>query len=131
MYTLLPADESSNLGARLQKAMERHSSLWISLFVAYGRSFAFAVWSLLFYCSHYLISILQAGLKVIQDCLAFLQPQLLRLLLSYITSYQRSREEGVKGPSPYEGFAITILMFSAAMTQTVILHQVRCYDCCL
>ena len=67
----------------------------------------------------------QAGLKVIQDLLAFLQPQLLRLLLSYITDYQRSREEGTKGPSPFEGFAIALLMFFASMAQTAILHQVR------
>ncbi|KAF8527278.1 P-loop containing nucleoside triphosphate hydrolase protein [Gautieria morchelliformis] len=106
MYTLLPADESATLGARLQSAMERHSSLWVSLFVAYGGPFAFA-----------------AFLKVIQDVLAFLQPQLLRILLSYITAYQQSREEGVKGPSPYQGFAIALLMFMAALCQTAILHQ--------
>lgn len=130
MYTLLPADESANLGARLQKTMEKHSSLWVSLFAAYGGPFAFAVRSFLFSCFRSLICLLQAGLKVLQDCLAFLQPQLLRLLLSYITSYQLSREEGVKGPSPYKGFAITLLMFGAAMTQTILLHQVRRCDCC-
>lgn len=43
MYMLLPADESANLGARLQTAMKRHSSLWVSLFAAYGGSFVFAV----------------------------------------------------------------------------------------
>ena len=68
---------------------------------------------------------------MVQDLLAFLQPQLLRLLLSYITDYQQSREVGRKGPSPYEGFAIALLMFLAAMIQTVILHQVRRLFRCL
>ncbi|KAF8586432.1 metal resistance protein YCF1 [Ramaria rubella] len=106
MYALLPSDESANLGASLQRAMENHKSLWVSLFVAYGGPFAFALF-----------------LKIIQDCLAFSQPQLLRLLLSYITAYQQSREDGVKGPSPYEGFAIALLMFFASMTQTTVMHQ--------
>ncbi|KAI0080155.1 metal resistance protein YCF1 [Panus rudis PR-1116 ss-1] len=110
---LLPRDESAKLGEDLQAAMKNHKSLWVSLFVAYGGPYALA-----------------AVLKLIQDCLAFLQPQLLRWLLSYISDYQSSRYDGGKGPSPLEGFAIAILMFVASVTQTVILHQYfqRCYE---
>ena len=69
-----------------------------------------------------------AGLKIIQDSLAFLQPQLLRWLLNYIFTYQGARINGdlmESGPSKLEGFAIAILMFVASVVQTIILHQVR------
>ena len=88
-------------------------NLTIALFAAYGGPYAFA-----------------AGLKLIQDCLAFLQPQLLRWLLSYISAYQSARPDGIEqngAPSPFEGFAIAITMFVAAITQTIILHQVSPY----
>ena len=66
-------------------------------------------------------------LKMVQDCLAFLQPQLLRLLLSFITDYQDARE-GLLGerPTPLIGFSYAFLMFVASMVQTIILHQVYC-----
>ncbi|GJJ11410.1 hypothetical protein Clacol_005643 [Clathrus columnatus] len=106
MFALIPSDEAHVLGDKLHTAMKKHSALWVALFAAYGRPFAFA-----------------AFLKLIQDSLSFLQPQLLRLLLTYITDYQRARDEGVKGPSPFGGFALAALMFIAALTQSVILHQ--------
>ncbi|KIJ55549.1 hypothetical protein M422DRAFT_199806 [Sphaerobolus stellatus SS14] len=108
MYALLPQDEAERLGDRLGQAMKRHTSLWIALFVAYGGPFVFAL------C-----------MKFVQDSLNFLQPQLLRLLLSYISRYQEARQNDPKGPrpSPYEGFAIAFLMFCTAMTQTTLLHQ--------
>lgn len=80
----------------------------MGLAVAYGKPFAFAL------C-----------LKIVQDCLAFLQPQFLRLLLSFITDYQEARE-GLLGerPTPLIGFAYSFLMFFASTVQTAILHQV-------
>lgn len=66
-------------------------------------------------------------LKLVQDCLSFLQPQLLRLLLSFITDYQDAREELLsERPTPLIGFSYAFLMFFASMVQTVILHQVYC-----
>ena len=63
---------------------------------------------------------------MVQDCLSFLQPQLLRRLLSFITDYQEAHE-GLLGnrPTPLIGFAYAVLMFFASIIQTVILHQVR------
>ena len=85
------------------------SPLWRALFVAYGGPFAIA-----------------AGLKVVQDLLAFLQPQLLRWLLSYISQYQdtRAQSDDSERPSELQGFAIAIVMFMASVTQTVCLNQV-------
>lgn len=69
---------------------------------AYGKPYAFA-----------------AFLKVIQDLLAFAQPQLLRLLLAYITEYQQT-----KSLTAFQGIALSVIMFVTALAQTAILHQV-------
>ena len=78
-------------------------SLWMAMFVSYGGPFVFA-----------------ACLKMLQDCLAFLQPQLLRLFLSFISAYQSTRLHGLSdelAPSPLEGLSIATFMFLAAVVQ--------------
>ncbi|KAF8074805.1 multidrug resistance-associated ABC transporter [Lyophyllum atratum] len=105
---LRPGDESESLGKDLEKALAKHP-LWKALFIAYGGPYAAA-----------------AGLKFIQDCLAFLQPQLLRWLLAYISSYQAARfgnAEDDEVPSKLKGFGIATLMFLASVVQTIALHQ--------
>ncbi|KAJ3484887.1 hypothetical protein NLI96_g5332 [Meripilus lineatus] len=111
--SLVPSDESGKLGEDLQRALAKYKSLYLGLFAAYGGPYAIA-----------------GGLKILQDCLAFLQPQLLRWLLSFISEYQTSRLHGSDGPSAVEGFFIAVLMFAAAITQTVVLHQYfqRCFE---
>ncbi|TFY72025.1 hypothetical protein EVG20_g1007 [Dentipellis fragilis] len=103
---LLTSDESANLGHDLKRALEKHRSLWIALFTAYGGPYVTA-----------------AMLKLIQDCLSFLQPQLLRLFLSYISTHKNGSGEA-------EGFAIILTMFLAAVAQSIIVHQYfqRCFD---
>ena len=52
--------------------------------------------------------------------LAFLQPQLLRLFLSFISAYQSTRLHGLSdelAPSPLEGLSIATFMFLAAVVQ--------------
>ncbi|KAJ7634168.1 P-loop containing nucleoside triphosphate hydrolase protein [Mycena polygramma] len=101
--SLVPSDESENLGNRLQQYLVKNG-VWKSLFLAYGGPFTMAIF-----------------LKLIQDCLAFVQPQLLRLLLAYISRYQGSRYHDK--PNPLEGFSIAIIMFIASVIQTVLLNQ--------
>ncbi len=84
-----------------------HSALWKALFVAYGGPYAVA-----------------AGLKITHDLLAFLQPQLLRWFLSYISAYQETRFNATERPSKSEGFLIALLMFVASVVQTIFLNQV-------
>ncbi|KAI9440473.1 P-loop containing nucleoside triphosphate hydrolase protein [Lactarius indigo] len=110
---LVPEDEASKLGQSLQRSMKDHKSLWTALFVSYGGPFVAA-----------------ACLKILQDCLSFLQPQLLRLFLSFISAYQSARLSDTSGPSPLEGFSIATAMFIAAVIQSIILHQYfqRCYE---
>ncbi|KAJ6474594.1 multidrug resistance-associated ABC transporter [Mycena vitilis] len=101
--SLVPSDESENLGNRLQQYLVKNG-VWKSLFMAYGGPFTMAIF-----------------LKLIQDCLAFVQPQLLRLLLAYISRYQGSRYQDK--PNPLEGFSIAIIMFIASVIQTILLNQ--------
>ncbi|KAG1786323.1 P-loop containing nucleoside triphosphate hydrolase protein [Suillus plorans] len=98
---LLPRDESENLGNDLENALEKHSSVWLALFLSYGGPYAGA-----------------AALKILQDILAFLQPQLLRWLLAYISNYQSTKGASnlLVGPSPLEGYVVAIIIF-------VVLHQ--------
>ncbi|KAG1817496.1 P-loop containing nucleoside triphosphate hydrolase protein [Suillus subaureus] len=105
---LLPRDESENLGNDLQSALEKHSSVWVALFLSYGGPYVGA-----------------ALLKLLQDSLAFLQPQLLRWLLAYISSYQSTKGMAnlLVGPSPLEGYIVAVIMFMTSMAQSVVLHQ--------
>lgn len=60
--------------------------------------------------------------KGLQDCLAFVQPQLLRLLIKFVNDYSRSVKEG--NPIPLtQGFMIAGSMFVVSVTQTAFLHQ--------
>ncbi|KAJ7077902.1 P-loop containing nucleoside triphosphate hydrolase protein [Mycena belliarum] len=104
--SLVPSDESENLGSKLEKYLNKYG-VWKSLAFAYGGPYLTAVF-----------------LKIIQDGLAFLQPQLLRWLLSYISRYQSSRyQDNVPKPNPSEGFSIAVIMFIASVMQTVLLNQ--------
>ncbi|KIJ21067.1 hypothetical protein PAXINDRAFT_106999 [Paxillus involutus ATCC 200175] len=109
---LVPRDESANLENDLQRALEKHSGLWTALFVAYGHPYMGA-----------------ACLRIVQDTLTFVQPQLLRWLLAYITEYQSKKgAELVEGTSPLQGYTIAIAMFVASIAQTIALHQ--CLQVC-
>ncbi|KAK0497158.1 P-loop containing nucleoside triphosphate hydrolase protein [Armillaria luteobubalina] len=104
--SLRPEDASERLGQTLHDTLQKHS-LWKALFISYGGPYALA-----------------AGMKLVQDCLSFLQPQLLRWLLAYISICQSARyaHDSTK-PHPLEGFSIAVLMFVASVAQTVILNQ--------
>lgn len=82
-------------------------SLWLALATAYGGQYSVALL-----------------LKFAQDALSFLQPQLLRWLLSFIAAYQSARQAGTPTPNPLEGFVAAVLMAGAAVTQSIMLHQV-------
>ncbi|KAJ7153183.1 hypothetical protein C8R43DRAFT_844685, partial [Mycena crocata] len=91
--SLVPSDESENLGNKLEKYLMKHG-VWTSLFLAYGGPFVMAIF-----------------LKIIQDCLAFSQPQLLRWLLAYISRYQSARfQESGSKPNPLEGFSAAVAL---------------------
>jgi len=88
---------------------KQHPSLWIALFRAF--------WGPYF----------RAGLfKVCSDSLAFIQPQLLRLLITFVDSYRGDN------PQPLiRGAAIALAMFAVSVSQTACLHQYfqRGFEC--
>ena len=78
---------------------------WRTLFASYGRPFVIA-----------------AGFKVVQDILAFVQPQLLRMLLAFVQNWEWAPTEALRG-TPLRGFVIAALLFLTAAIQTLSLHQ--------
>ncbi|KAL5432135.1 hypothetical protein PMIN07_008599 [Paraphaeosphaeria minitans] len=80
---------------------KKHPSLWIALFRAF--------WGPYF----------RGGLlKTFSDTLNFAQPQLLRLLITFVSSYQTDNPQPVA-----RGAAIAISMFAVSIMQTAFLNQ--------
>ncbi|KZT52688.1 glycoside hydrolase family 43 protein [Calocera cornea HHB12733] len=79
-----------------------------------------------------------AALKMCQDCLSYAQPQLLRLLLQFVNTWEEARssgageggEPGVEKPDQYRGYLIAACMFLVAVVQTMCLNQYfqRCFE---
>ncbi|KAI9689553.1 MAG: hypothetical protein M1822_010204 [Bathelium mastoideum] len=80
---------------------KRHPSLWITLFRAFGGPYFGG-----------------ACFKTVGDILNFVQPQLLRLLISFVASYS------TEDPQPaIRGAAIALAMFAVSVCQTACVHQ--------
>jgi ATP-binding cassette subfamily C (CFTR/MRP) protein 1 len=80
---------------------KKHPSLWIAMFRAFGMPY------------------LRGSIfKSFSDVLQFIQPQLLRLLISWVSSHDTNH------PQPkIRGAAIALAMFFVSITQTASLHQ--------
>ena len=107
LWNLRKEDSASYCHQKFDEAWEaehesRRPSLWFALFRGYGGPFFRG-----------------AVFKTGSDCLAFLQPQLLRFLISFVESYSG------KHPQPIiQGAAIALAMFVVSISQTMCLHQV-------
>ncbi|KAI4095607.1 MAG: hypothetical protein LQ344_001538 [Seirophora lacunosa] len=107
LWNLRKRDATKATGEALRDAWDvelekKRPSLWIALFRAFGGP----------YFRGTLI-------KTLSDSLSFVQPQLLRLLISFVDSYRTSQE-----PQPaIRGAAIALAMFAVSVSQTVCLHQ--------
>ncbi|KAF7591255.1 hypothetical protein BBP40_001816 [Aspergillus hancockii] len=89
---------AENWGKELQKGKP---SLWIALFKSFGNPYARG-------------AIIKCG----SDTLAFVQPQLLRVLIDFIESYKTDSPQPV-----IRGVAIALAMFIVSVSQTMCLHQ--------
>ncbi|KAJ5319183.1 hypothetical protein MYU51_013685 [Penicillium brevicompactum] len=106
LWNLRRRDTTRVTGDDLKAAWEeqletKKPSLWIALFRAFGGPYVRG-------------AIIKSG----SDILAFVQPQLLRLLIAFIDSY--------RGPDPQpviRGVAIALSMFLVSVCQTSFLHQ--------
>ncbi|GAA6044266.1 hypothetical protein JCM8097_004322 [Rhodosporidiobolus ruineniae] len=97
-YAVAPADGRK----KTEKEKEGRPNLTGALFSAYGGPFFMA-----------------AVFKLLQDCLSFAQPQLLKRLLQFVSTYNTDAAE-----PPFHGYLIAVGMFVCAVTQTLLLH---CY----
>ncbi len=80
---------------------KKHPSLWLAMFHSFGGPYFRG-----------------AAIKTISDVLNFAQPQLLRLLITFVDSYRTDK------PQPLiRGAAIALAMFAVSVTQTACLHQ--------
>jgi ATP-binding cassette, subfamily C (CFTR/MRP), member 1 len=79
----------------------KHPSLWLAIFRAFSGPYFRA-----------------ALFKAVNDIFAFVQPQLLRLLISFVDSYRGDAPQPVT-----KGAAIALAMFFVSVIQTTALHQ--------
>lgn len=109
LWGLAKVDQTKNTGAAFDDAWESQlkrnpnaPSLWIAIFRAYGGPYVVA-----------------AIFKVGNDISQYAQPQLLRLLIAFVSSYGPG-----KTPQPIiQGAAIALAMFGCAVFQTAMIHQ--------
>ncbi|PGH18265.1 hypothetical protein AJ79_00604 [Helicocarpus griseus UAMH5409] len=106
LWNLRRRDTTRATGDKLEKAWERElqkkkPSLWMALFRAFS-------------APYFRGAIIKCG----SDILAFVQPQLLRLLITFIDSYRTDSPQPVA-----RGVAIALAMFATSVSQTVCLHQ--------
>ncbi|KAL1953834.1 hypothetical protein VTO42DRAFT_2129 [Malbranchea cinnamomea] len=106
LWNLRQRDSTRTTGSQLDEAWARElekkrPSLWRALFRAFGGPYFRG-----------------ALIKCCSDILNFVQPQLLRLLITFIDSYRGDN------PQPAaRGVAIALGMFVVSVSQTVCLHQ--------
>lgn len=110
LWALARKDTTNYTGNAFDKAWQheldnrKHPSLWIAMFRAYGGPYMLA-----------------AMFKIGNDVSQFMQPQLLRYLISFVASYNNGGE-----PQPLvKGAAIAIAMFFVASFQTAMIVRRR------
>ncbi|KAK0531407.1 hypothetical protein OC834_002953 [Tilletia horrida] len=109
MYALPPNDDCESLGEHFTKWWEKTRNkktgkgrIWITLAYAYGSPFAVG-----------------GVFKACQDIAAFAQPQILRLLLQFVQTWDDPQKR-----QPAEvGYLLSISLFAVAVLQTAFLHQ--------
>lgn len=106
LWNLRKRDATQHTSDLFQKAWgyeleKKHPSLWLAMFRAFGGPYFRG-----------------AVIKTGSDILNFVQPQLLRLLISFIDSYRSDNPQPVA-----RGAAIAIAMFVVSVSQTACLHQ--------
>ncbi|PGH07414.1 hypothetical protein AJ80_07999 [Polytolypa hystricis UAMH7299] len=106
LWNLRNRDTTRVTGDRLETAWKeelkkKKPSLWLALFKAFS-------------APYFRGAVIKCG----SDILAFVQPQLLRLLITFVRSYRTDNPEPV-----VRGVAIALAMFGVSVSQTTFLHQ--------
>lgn len=83
------------------QSRKQSPGVWMALFASFGKKYLSFV-----------------PLKLVADSLSYCQPQLLRLLIGFVESYQTDK------PDPaIQGFAIALTMFCVSLTQSICNNQ--------
>ncbi|KAF2181672.1 multidrug resistance-associated protein 1 [Zopfia rhizophila CBS 207.26] len=106
LWNLRKRDTTKATATSFEKAWgyeteKKHPSLWLAMFRAFGGPYFRG-----------------ALIKTGSDVLYFVQPQLLRLLITFVDSYRTDNPQPV-----VRGAAIALAMFAVSISQTVCLHQ--------
>jgi ABC-type multidrug transport system fused ATPase/permease subunit len=107
LWNLRKSDSTRSVSVLFEEAWaheldKKKPSLWIAMFRAFGGPY-----------------FIGAVIKTGSDCLAFIQPQLLRYLIAFVDSYRA----GNTPQPPIKGAAIALAMFAVSVSQTACLHQ--------
>ncbi len=108
LWNLRARDTTNATGKTLEETWsdeleKKRPSLWMAMFRGFGGPYFRAT-----------------VIKTFSDTLSFVQPQLLRLLISFVDSYRN----GNPHPQPIiRGAAISLAMFAVSVAQTALLHQ--------
>ncbi|KAF1981153.1 ABC transporter family protein [Aulographum hederae CBS 113979] len=106
LWNLRKRDATRTTDEQFQEAWaieleKKHPNLWIAMVRAFGGPF-----------------LRGACFKTVSDVLNFVQPQLLRLLITFVASYTGENPQPV-----IRGAAIALAMFAVSVAQTAFLHQ--------
>ncbi|KAL6702697.1 ATP-binding cassette glutathione S-conjugate transporter ycf1 [Coniothyrium glycines] len=106
LWNLRARDTTSYTSRKFENAWvhemeKKHPSLWLALFRSFGGPYFRG-----------------AAIKTISDILNFAQPQLLRLLITFVDSYRTEKPQPI-----IRGAAIALAMFAVSVSQTACLHQ--------
>jgi ATP-binding cassette subfamily C (CFTR/MRP) protein 1 len=106
LWNLRKRDSTRHTSQKFEDAWKyemekKHPSLWLAMFHSFGGPYFRG-----------------AAIKTISDVLNFAQPQLLRLLISFVDSYRTGKPQPV-----IRGAAIALAMFAVSISQTAFLHQ--------
>ncbi|CAA93309.3 ATP-binding cassette transporter abc2 [Schizosaccharomyces pombe] len=107
-WSLPPAERSSNLTIVFEKN-------WISH--AKKKKSSLYMWGVLF-LNHWKLTVVIIVLKLVQDVVAFIQPNLIRKIVIFVSSYSSEHPQ-----PPQVGFSLAIAMFLTNVVQTALLQQ--------
>ncbi|PKI84854.1 hypothetical protein MVES_001270 [Malassezia vespertilionis] len=122
MWALPANDDTESLGDKFQQNWARQTEritergeplhntqrrrFWNTLLASYGTPFLVA-----------------AVYKLVQDSLAFVQPQILKSLLAFVQNWERHRDDPAQHGTVLRGYVLAMLLFLTSLIQMVCLHQ--------
>lgn len=121
MWALPHGEDTENLGDAFQRSWDRLTEKIAMQGRTLEATRRIRFWTALFY-SYGPMFMLAAVYKIVQDILAFVQPQILRALLAFVENWQKTDDPAVRGTA-LRGYVLAFLLFLTAVIQMASLHQ--------